>query len=328
MKKELAMIRDNQAIVAQYAPPTDLTPAEVGLLYDYKFEDREITATLIDLAMRGFIAIHKVDRKHLFGEYSVYEFELLREDEGLLDLKKHEQSVLNGLFGVVNSISTARIQATVTDPQAQENIERYYAGRERVSMIGNRVSVDQLKPYFHQYISDAYADTHFQLEKAGYFKDSFSWAGGLFVLFGICLGISAQMGVFSVWLPVWVVWLCAVVMLLIASVLLALRRFARQRAPIGHKAKRYLEGFMLYLKTAEIDRLKGVQAPETIEQLSRGINLYTTYLPYAIALGLEGDWTKKFAGSYAASPTWVIGDTLTTVGDLQQSIVVALRHSV
>lgn len=327
MNKDLLMVRENQAIVAQYAPPTDLTPAEVGLLYDYKFEDREVTATLIDLAMRGFIAIHKVERKHLFGAYAVYEFELLREDSAVLDLKKHEQAVLNGLFGVVNSINTARIQATVTDPDARKNIERYYADTAHVSMIGNRVSIDKLKPYFHQYISQAYTDAHIELERNGYFKDSLSWTGGIVMLLGACLALGAQMGIFNAWVSTLFVWLCASVVLLVGSILFALRRFARQRAPIGRKAKRYLEGFIVYLQTAEVNRFEAMQAPGTIEHTPRGVELYRTYLPYAIALGLENDWTKKFRGSYAESPTWIVGNDLVSVGDLQQSVIVALRHS-
>jgi len=327
MNKDLEMIRENQAIVAQYAPPTGLTPAEVGLLYDYKFEDREVTATLIDLAMRGFIAIHKVDRKHLFGAYTVYEFELLREDSTVLDLKKHEQAVLNGLFGVVNSVNTTRIQATVTDPEARKNIERYYADTGDVSMIGNRVSIDKLKPYFHQYVSQAYIDTHVELERNGYFKDSLSWSGGIVVLLGACLALSAQMGIFNAWVSLSFVWLCVFTLLFVGSILFALRRFARQRAPIGRKAKQYLEGFVLYLQTAEVDRLEAMQTPDTIEHTARGIELYRTYLPYAIALGLENDWTKKFGGSYAESPACIVGNTLVSVSDLQQSVIVALRHS-
>lgn len=327
MNKDLLMIREDQAIVAQYAPPTDLTPAEVGLLYDYKFEDREVTATLIDLAMRGFIAIHKVNRKHLFGAYTVYEFELLREDSSILDLKKHEQAVLNGLFGVVGRANMARIQATVTDPEAQKNIERYYADMGHVSMIGNRVSIDRLKPYFHQYISQAYTEAHIELEQHGYFKGSLSWTGSVVMLLGACLGLSAQIGTFNAWLSSGLLWICAFVTLLVGGILFALRRFARQRAPIGRKAKRYLEGFILYLQTAEVSRFKAMQAPGTIEQAARGIELYKTYLPYAIALGLENDWTRKFNGSYTESPAWIIGDVLVSAGDLQQSVVVALRHS-
>lgn len=327
MNKDLLMIREKQAIVAQYAPPTDLTPAEVGLLYDYKFEDREVTATLIDLAMRGFIAIHKVDRKHLFGAYTVYEFELLREDSTVLDLKKHEQAVLNGLFGVVNSVNATRIQATVTDPEARKNIERYYADTGHVSMIGNRVSIDRLKPYFYQYISQAYTETHIELERNGYFKDSLSWTGGIVMLLGACLALSAQTGIFNAWVPPSLLWLCASIVLLVGSVLFALRRFARERAPIGRKAKRYLEGFIVYLQTVEVGRFEVMQTPDTVEQTTRGIELYKTYLPYAIALGLENDWTKKFGGAYTESPAWIVGNALVSVGDLQQSVIVALRHS-
>jgi hypothetical protein len=115
--------------------------------------------------------------------------------------------------------------------------------------------------------------------------------------------------------------------LLVGGILFALRRFARQRAPIGRKAKRYLEGFILYLQTAEVDRFEVMQTPDTIEQTARGVELYRTYLPYAIALGLENDWTKKFGGSYTESPAWIVGNALASAGDLQRSVIVALRHS-
>ena len=43
-------------IVPEYEPPAGLSPAEVGLLYDYNVDGRDLTATLIDLAIRGYIS--------------------------------------------------------------------------------------------------------------------------------------------------------------------------------------------------------------------------------------------------------------------------------
>ena len=48
--------------ITEYEPPLDLSPAEIGVLLDYKATDREIAATIIDLSFRKFIAIRKVEK--------------------------------------------------------------------------------------------------------------------------------------------------------------------------------------------------------------------------------------------------------------------------
>jgi hypothetical protein len=320
-------IHENQPIVALYEPPTDLTPGEVGLLYDNKFEDREITATIIDLAMRGFMAIRKVSRRHLFGDYTVYEFELLREDAGVLELKGHEQAVLNGLFGVVGSVQMDKMQAEVTNARAREKIASYYKGTEHVSMIGNRVCIDELRPYFFQYVSQAYTATHAQLQRAGYFTRGSSLIGWLALLVGAALIGGAILQTAYSQTVVVIAWLIGIICLIIGSGLLAGASSFARRATLGDKAKRYLDGFILYLKTAEVDRLAHIQAPKTVEQRAEGIKLYKTYLPYAIALGLESEWSDKFQAGYTQSSTWLMGGTDAAATDLQTSVAAALQQA-
>jgi hypothetical protein len=320
-------IHKNQPVVALYKPPTDLTPGEVGLLYDNKFEDREITATIIDLAMRGFLAIRKVQREHLFGSYSVYEFELLREDASVLELKRHEQAVLNGLFGVVGSVRMDKIHAGMTNHAARERAARYYQGVESVSMVGNRVCVDELRPYFYQHVSQAYTATHAQLQHAGYFVQGGPLIGWLIVLIGAALigGAVLQTGYAEV--VVVVAWLIGILCLLLGGGLVASAEAFARRAVLGDKAKRYLDGFILYLKTAEIDRLEHIQAPQTVEQKVEGIKLYDTYLPYAIALGLENEWSGKFQAAYTQPSSWLTDGAGVAAEDLQISVAAALRHA-
>ena len=64
------------------------------------------------------------------------------------------------------------------------------------------------------------------------------------------------------------------------------------RAPteLGRKALDEIEGFRLYLERAEGDRLDRMHPPEKTPAL------FQTYMPYALALGVENRWSEKFAG--------------------------------
>lgn len=56
-KTRAAKKRKKQIVVAQYSPPENLTPAEVGLLEDDTASMQEITATVIDWAVKGFVTV-------------------------------------------------------------------------------------------------------------------------------------------------------------------------------------------------------------------------------------------------------------------------------
>ena len=64
----------------------------------------------------------------------------------------------------------------------------------------------------------------------------------------------------------------------------------RGYTPEGLEIKKQIEGFKLFLKTTEEERLKIIGTPPT-----KTPELYETYLPYAIALGVEQQWSRQFA---------------------------------
>lgn len=73
----------------------------------------------------------------------------------------------------------------------------------------------------------------------------------------------------------------------------------------GRKLQDEIDGFKLYLTTAELDRMEMVGTPP-----DRTPELYETYLPYAIALGVEKQWTKQFVSVFAKynyQPSWYDG---------------------
>lgn len=67
----------------------------------------------------------------------------------------------------------------------------------------------------------------------------------------------------------------------------------------GLKLVRYLEGLELYIKMAEVDRLKFLQSVEGADISNEGIvKLYEKLLPWASLFGLEESWMKELAKYY------------------------------
>ena len=94
--------RDPRAgpVAVQYAPPEGMTPAEAGTLVDDNVGMRDITATIVDLAVRGYLVIEEKDKSQLMGLISnkEYVFHLKKRPSDWTGLKSHELVLLAGIF--------------------------------------------------------------------------------------------------------------------------------------------------------------------------------------------------------------------------------------
>src|SRR6266481_9685995 len=87
-------------ITARYEPPDQLTPGEAGTLVDNSADMRDITASIVDLAVRGYVVIEEHQKDRMLGlmHEKDYNF-ILQKDRGTwATLKPHEQTLLEGLF--------------------------------------------------------------------------------------------------------------------------------------------------------------------------------------------------------------------------------------
>lgn len=88
---------------AWFSPPKDshgvsLKPAEVGTLVDEHADSKDISATIIDLAIRGFIIIKEQKKGKLY--------QLTKTGKETKGLNKFENMLFDGLFVTKDSIST------------------------------------------------------------------------------------------------------------------------------------------------------------------------------------------------------------------------------
>jgi len=94
--KESNYLKKNQRIVSawfeppQYNDSTVFSPAEAGFIVDNKIDHRELTATIIHLAQRGFLKIKENEVKH-------FSFIRLKDVESS-ELRDFEKQVMEALF--------------------------------------------------------------------------------------------------------------------------------------------------------------------------------------------------------------------------------------
>jgi hypothetical protein len=87
------------SVAPMYAPPEEISPAEAGTLLDDRIHPRDITSTIVDLAVRGFLKIEETDDKGLVFHHKDYIFHLLKPPaqwDG--KLAPHEMVMLSNIF--------------------------------------------------------------------------------------------------------------------------------------------------------------------------------------------------------------------------------------
>lgn len=92
---------NSSVIKSEYKPPANLSPAEIGYLFDSKAGGKESIATLLDLEQRKIIKINKTDQ----GTYNIH-----LDNPTSEKLKPHEELIVNSISSMKNiSVGTGSI---------------------------------------------------------------------------------------------------------------------------------------------------------------------------------------------------------------------------
>jgi hypothetical protein len=264
------------SVVVRYEPPTGLRPAEIGTIVDEKVDIRDITSTIIDLAVRGWIRIEVERKDKLFGLISSEEtvFHLLRA--GATDeLSPHENKILNGIF---------------------------WDG-------GDRMEASDLANRFYKSIPKVQGALYDRLTEQGYFAGNPSQVRTRYVLAGLAVG-AAVFGLGALWaakgggiLP-YSIFPAAIAAIATAGLFASFAWAMPKRTKKGVEARAWALGFEEFAGRVEADNL----------EMDRKRNVFEALLPYAMALGVAEQWARQFEGIYATggAPGWYVGGDPTT----------------
>ena len=86
------------SVAPMYEPPEGMRPGEAGTLLDDSVDPRDITAILVDLAVRGYIKIVEAPHKGLLFTTKDYEFQLQKDRNAWTDLNDYERAMLEKIY--------------------------------------------------------------------------------------------------------------------------------------------------------------------------------------------------------------------------------------
>jgi uncharacterized membrane protein len=272
--------------VVRYEPVDGASPAELGTLLDNKADMEDITATLVDLAVRGYIHITELTEKHLFGlsKSTDYQLDILRKRSDWRDLKPHEVSYLDALG-----------QSAASDAYSM-----------KVSELQNR---------FYKFLPEIKNAIYDELVEKGYYVErpdrTLAKSMGIAVFVTFILGGLAFLSLARAWILFEPAAMIAAAVIS-AIILVTFAVLMPARTEEGARAREATLGFKEFLSRVEEDRFKRmITSPELFEK----------YLPYAMAFGVEENWANAFKDIYREPQQWYSGGTGPfNVGSFSQSI--------
>jgi uncharacterized membrane protein YgcG len=118
----------------EFAPPMDLRPGQIGTLVDEVANSLDVTATVIDLAVRKYLVIAEIPKKGWFGKPEWKLTKLKGPDRELLE---YERELFDGLFedGQEVELSSLRTKFVARLQRVQDALYRdavghgWFAGR-------------------------------------------------------------------------------------------------------------------------------------------------------------------------------------------------------
>ena len=316
-------------IIPQYEPPPKFTPGACRYVREMGYDKKAFTAAIVNMAVKGAIKIREED--------SVYTIE--KADDPTLDkLSKGERSIFNKLLGSDKFITLKQSNHTEFS-SAQRALKRALAGEfERDYFRRNTgyvlpgaaialltlAAVILLSPRNDQafgmtaWLAGWSVGCYFLLQRV-----KLAWLG---VINAPGLGSRVGSGISAVFMTIFALpfmvglilgtgaigqGLSYIVIAIIAMLVISCLAFYHlMKAPtrLGRQILDHIEGFKKYLSVAEKDRMEFHNPPD------RTPELFEKFLPYAIALDVENQWSEQFNDVLAKAsidgtyhPTWYYG---------------------
>jgi hypothetical protein len=110
--EEMRPFGDSGEGPVEWSPPDDLRPGLLGTLIDEQANVLDVTATIVDLAVRGYLRIDEIPDQGLF---SSRDWELVQLKGGDTELLDYEQKLFAALFSGRNKVRLSKLKKTFAD---------------------------------------------------------------------------------------------------------------------------------------------------------------------------------------------------------------------
>lgn len=296
-------------IIPLYEPPKNLSPAAVRFISEMGYDDKVLTSAIVSLAVKGYLKIDEDGKDYklikLNGStkpLSTDEQTIINKlsfskdgDRQILELQQKNHSILQGVIKALKG-------------SLKNSYERnYFLTNRRYFFIGIIISFvillisivggsgEQIFILIWTAIwSFAVSALVFSVYKA--WKGVLSKGRGKITAIGGAIFITLFSIPFMIGEIVGLYFLSEfssplIIPIIAIIVLVNIIFYHLLKAPtlLGRKIMDDIEGFKMYLGTAEEDSIASIQEP------NKSSELFEAFLPFALALGVENKWAQKFS---------------------------------
>ncbi|MFO8076933.1 MAG: DUF2207 domain-containing protein [Egibacteraceae bacterium] len=326
----------------EYRPPLGLRPAQLRTLLTQRVDATSISATLVDLAVRGHLRIEEVEPEGVLSRFRSSDWRLVRTVNPEDPLRAHEKHLLVGLFGAptlelegqaddeadptlgADAAEQARLDDTGERVAAADEAEGSTAvlagwlqraltpteGRGRASVLMSSLGDGEFEPHAKRMEQALYGD----VVRRGYFARSpvtVRGAARAISLAVLAVGVGGLIATAATYGD-WGLVLAPLVVIGLGG--LALSRWAPRRTAKGAEVNARAKGFREFIETAEADRMAFAEREQ----------LFAAYLPYAMAFECVDRWADAFAALGVAAPAaaggWYVASRTSSMSDFGRSL--------
>ena len=299
-----------RAITVEYKPPEGLTPAEVGTLVDHSAQLHDITSTLVDLAVRGYLLIEEREERKLLGLVSddEYVFHFLKPTSEWSALAPHERAFLwalhrhvrepdagGGLGGLLRGAARA-LGMGEPEPGAS-------SGHAERPVTHGSVELSDLEDSFYKDLPGITDAIYTRLTEGGYYRESPRKVKARWMSASLLLAVVGVAG--AVWVSDQGIAFVEPLAIGVGGGLSGLIVFLfglamPARTEKGARAREHALGFREFLDRVESDRYR---------RMITGPEMFERYLPFAMAFKVEKRWADAFQDMFTEPPDWYRGTT-------------------
>ncbi len=245
-------------IIPQFEPPAGLSPADVGYIDRQRYGSHLFAAALVDMAVHKYLKIN-VDSKGILFKSAVYNF---KQPEGT---KPGDGNSMSSLYG----FRPAELYGqTAESGTYNPTLKRFYDGLNQKLEERFKVRKGKKNTWNGLFVRN----------------DGVTGCGGFIVLAALVFGVIYIINQYTLNM-------LGVIGLLIIAIIAVHGIFVKIMSAYTKKGREvmdHIEGFKMYLETAEQKLYQYFTPPE------KTLELFEKYLPYAIALKVENAWANKF----------------------------------
>lgn len=253
-------------IIAQYDPPQNLRPAMAEFITKGRITMQTWPATVIDLAVRGYVTIEEKESKGLFGWGSTKDYIVTKIKEEDTGLEEFEKDFLEALFPSDSHFSTKEVKGSMSKQNALSKAFRTIT-----------------KTLYKETDTDTKAFAIPPGKKMTWHHARF--VAQVFIAL-VLLGLITALFI----TPPYVVLVALLFVILLPASFIAFKTTLNTK---GHILREEWLGFKLFLQVTGKDRMQNL-TPDMFEK----------FLPYAMIFGVEKQWAKKFDAFNLPPPQW------------------------